>query len=454
MHCVHKKWAEHAHFACVKSGIALAGTEQTIECRGKTMNTHDESPLTEIPDSARKGFFPIALVLFSFTFFTATMFAGGKIGVAFDFIDILWITVMGNVLLGLYAASLGLISARSGLNTVLMGRFCFGNLGSKLSDFLLGFAELGWYAWGTATLAISLTKIVHLPEAWNMPLMVIFGLGFSITALIGFKGLEYLSRVSIPLMFILLVVSIYLATEHIGGWTGLSSAQPTEKMTLATAITMVFGTFASGATQITNWTRMAKSSRVAVWACLVSFVIGNGLMVLAGAWMAIVYQQVDIVEVLILQGLSVAAIIMLCLNLWTIQGPTIYNVSAAACHLVRTERRKTMVLVSAGIGIILALCGMYEFLIPFLLLLGAIIPPLGGVIMADYWVRYKGHYPLLANATIPNFNWIGIIAYAVGAICAYVSPWIAPIVGIAVAFAVYSVLNAAFKVKQVQLKEA
>lgn len=422
--------------------------------QGVLMNEHDESPLTETPDTQRKGFLPITLVLFSFTFFTGTMFAGGKIGVAFEFIDILWITAIGNLLLALYAASLGLISARSGLNTVLMGRFCFGNLGSKLSDFLLGFAELGWFAWGTATLAISLAKIIHLPEAWNIPLMVMFGLGFSITALIGFKGLEYLSRVSIPLMFLLLLGSIYLATKEIGGWEGLNSVQPMESLTYATAITMVFGTFASGATQITNWTRMAKSSRVAVWACLISFVIGNGLMVLAGAWMAIVYQQSDIVEVLILQGLSLAAIIMLCLNLWTIQGPTIYNVSAAACHLVRSERRKTMVMISAVVGIILAVMGMYELLIPFLLLLGAIIPPVGGVIMADYWVRYKGKYPRLAEAQLPNFNWIGLIAYSLGAVCAYTSPWIAPLVGIAVAFICYSVLNALFPVKQAVLQQA
>ncbi len=96
--------------------------------------------------------------------------------------------------------------------------------------------------------------------------MVLFGLGFSITAIVGFKGLEYLSRVSIPLMFILLVTSIVLATKEIGGWTGLTSVQPTETLTLATAITMVFGTFASGATQITNWTRMSKSGKITILA--------------------------------------------------------------------------------------------------------------------------------------------------------------------------------------------
>ena len=412
------------------------------------MSAHAESPLTETPLSQRKGFFPIALVLFSFTFFTGTMFAGGKIGVAFEFTDILWIVAIGNLLLGAYAATLGFISARSGLNTVLMGRFCFGNWGSKLSDFILGFAELGWFAWGTATLAISLGKILGFSDSLLIPLMVLFGLGFSITAIVGFKGLEYLSRVSIPLMFILLVTSIVLATKEIGGWTGLTSVQPTETLTLATAITMVFGTFASGATQITNWTRMSKSGKIAIWACLVSFVIGNGLMVLAGAWMAIVYQQPDIVEVLVLQGLSIAAVVMLCLNLWTIQGPAIYSVSTAACHMVRSERRKTMVLVAAVAGIILAAAGMYELLIPFLLLLGAIIPPLGGVIMADYWIRHKGKYPLLAEANIPNFNWIGLIAYFTGAIVAYVSPWIAPIVGIVVACTTYSVLNYLFPLRQ------
>lgn len=412
------------------------------------MSVHAESPLTETPLSQRKGFFPIALVLFSFTFFTGTMFAGGKIGVAFEFTDILWIVAIGNLLLGAYAATLGFISARSGLNTVLMGRFCFGNWGSKLSDFILGFAELGWFAWGTATLAISLGKILGFSDSLLIPLMVLFGLGFSITAIVGFKGLEYLSRVSIPLMFILLVTSIVLATKEIGGWTGLTSVQPTETLTFATAITMVFGTFASGATQITNWTRMSKSGKIAIWACLVSFVIGNGLMVLAGAWMAIVYQQPDIVEVLVLQGLSIAAVVMLCLNLWTIQGPAIYSVSTAACHMVRSERRKTTVLVAAVAGIILAAAGMYELLIPFLLLLGAIIPPLGGVIMADYWIRHKGKYPLLAEANIPNFNWIGLIAYFTGAIVAYVSPWIAPIVGIVVACTTYSVLNYLFPLRQ------
>ncbi|MCL2893984.1 cytosine permease [Brenneria tiliae] len=404
------------------------------------MSEQNEFPLSEAPKEGRKGLLSISMVLFSFTFFTGTMFAGGKIGVAFNIVDMLWVAVIGNLLLAAYAASLALIAARSGLNSVLMGRFCFGEIGSKLSDFLLGFAELGWYAWGTATLAIALVKLLNLPAAYTVPLMILFGLGFSITALVGYKGLDILSRVSVPLMFVMLIASMWIATHDIGGWQGVKKIVPHDAMTFSAAITMVFGTFASGATQATNWTRLARSGRVAVSASFLSFLGGNGLMIISGAYCAIIYKQADIVAVMMLQGLSVAAVIMLCLNLWTIQGPTIYNVSAAACHLLRSERRRTLTLLGAVAGIVLAIGGMYEMLIPFLILLGSIIPPIGGVIMADYWFRYRGHYPALQNTALPRFNFIGLGAYAVGALLAYFSPWIAPLVGIAASAASYIAL--------------
>ncbi len=397
-------------------------------------------PLSEVPNGARKGLFSTAILLFGFTFFTATMFAGGKIGMAFDFTTLLWAAVIGNLLLGLYAAVLGLIACHSGLNSVLMGRFCFGEVGSKLSDMLLGFTQIGWYAWGTATIAIVLVKILGLSESLTIPLMVLFGFGFCLTAFVGYKGLDLLSRVAVPAMLVLLVASLWIATRDIGGLAGLLAVEPKESMSLSVAITLVFGTFVSGATQTTNWTRFAKSGRVAVLASLFGFFIGNGLMIVAGAYGAIVYQQPDVVEVLVLQGLSMAAVIMLFLNLWTTQDNTIYNFAAAGCNLLRTGKRKTVTLAGAAIGTLLAIGGMYEMLIPFLILLGSVIPPIGGVIMADFFYGHRARYPKLADVRLPAFNWIGLGAYLIGALSAYFSPWVAPLVGIAVAALAYVVL--------------
>jgi cytosine permease len=404
---------------------------------------HQDSdfPLSEVPASARKGLFSTAIMLFGFTFFTATMFAGGSIGMAFDFITLLWAAVIGNLLLGLYAAALGLIACRSGLNSVLMGRHCFGEVGSKLSDLILGFTQIGWYAWGTATIAMVLVRILELPENMTIPLMVLFGFGFCITAFVGYKGLDLLSRFAVPAMLALLFCSLWIATRDVGGLDALMAIEPGESMTLSMAITLVFGTFVSGATQATNWTRFARNGRVAVLASLFGFFIGNGLMIIAGAYGAIVYKQADVVEVLVLQGLSMAAVVMLFLNLWTTQDNTIYNFAAAGCNLLRTGRRRLVTLGGAAIGTLLAIGGMSDMLIPFLILLGSIIPPIGGVIIADYFYAHRGRYPLLANAQLPAFNWVGLTAYAIGALCAYLSPWVAPITGILVAALAYMVLH-------------
>ena len=397
-------------------------------------------PLSPVPMDQRRSIWSMGLVLLGFTFFTATMWAGGSIGVAFDFSTMLLVLAAGNLLLGTYAAILGYIAAKSGLNTALMSRFTFGELGSKLSDFILGFTQIGWYAWGTATMAVLLVKLTGLPESWTTPLMVVFGFGFCITAFIGYKGLEMLSRFAVPAMIILVAVSMTIATSDAGGFSGLLAITPSDEMTVAAAITMVFGTFVSGGTQATNWTRFAKSGKTAVIATLLAFFLGNGLMTLIGAFGALVYQQADIVDIMVAQGLATLGILMLFLNLWTTQDNTVYNFAVAGCNMIRPRRRKLVTVGGAAIGTVLAVLGMYEWLIPFLVLLGTFIPPIGGVIMASYFIGYKREYPSLETATLPAFNVPGLAAYAIGSAAAYTSPWIAPIVGVLVAAASYGVV--------------
>ncbi|MFI0473784.1 cytosine permease [Halomonas sp. HMF6819] len=403
------------------------------------MQTSDY-PLSEVPASARKGLLSTSVVLLGFTFFTATMWAGGSLGQAFPIGKLLWIVLLGNLLLGAYAAALGYIACKSGLNAVLMGRFCFGEKGSKLSDFILGFTQIGWYAWGTATIAVVLVRTTGMQTWMEIPLMVLFGFGFCITAMIGYRGMDWLSRFAVPAMMLFILLSLVTGLVDVGGTAGLARLAPTESMNVAAAVTVIIGTFISGGTQATNWSRFAKSPRIAVIATLAAFMVGNGLMVLTGALGAMIYQQGDIVDVLIAQGFVSIAVLMLFLNIWTTQDNTIYNFAVAGCNLIRTDRRRTVTVAGAAIGTVLAVGGMYNYLIPFLVLLGTFIPPMGGVIMADFWLKHRGRYPALIDANLPAFDHRGLTAYAIGAAAAYFSPLLPPLVGVLVAALSYALL--------------
>lgn len=397
-------------------------------------------PLSEVPKSARKGLLSTSAVLLGFTFFTATMWAGGSLGQAFPIGQLLLIILIGNLLLGAYAASLAYIACQSGLNSVLMGRFCFGEKGSKLSDFILGFTQIGWYAWGTATISLVLVRTIGMPGWLEIPLMVLFGFGFCVTAMIGYKGMDWLSRFAVPAMMLFILLSLFTGLVDVQGFTGLGQKTPSENMSVAAAITVIIGTFISGGTQVTNWSRFAKTPKIAVIATLAAFFIGNGLMVLTGALGTMIYQQADIVDVLIAQGFVSIAVLMLFLNIWTTQDNTIYNFAVAGCNLLRTEKRRLVTVGGAAIGTVLAVGGMYNLLIPFLVLLGTFIPPMGGVIMADFWLKHKGQYPSLATAQLPDFNRRGLTAYVIGATAAYFSPLLPPLVGVLVAAGSYALL--------------
>jgi len=397
----------------------------------------NDYPLSEVPDDARKPYVSLALLLLGFTFFTATMFAGGQLGAAFAFEELLALILVGNLLLGVYAAVIAWIAARSGLSTALMARFALGERGSALSDLLLGITQVGWYAWGVATIAKVLVSTLDLSPGWTLPLMVLFGFGFCLTAFVGYRGLALLSNVAVPAMAVLIAISMVIAWRDGGGWQGLASRSPTESLGWAAGITIIFGTFVSGATQASNWSRFARSPRQAVSATLLAFFIGNGLMVLIGAIGAFVYAQPDIVEVLILQGLTAVGLAMLFLNLWTTQDNTIYNFAAAGCNLLRTRQRGWVTLGGAAIGTLLAIAGMDALLVPFLIALGTCIPPLGGVIIADYLFQRRGRYPRLAENELAAFHLPGLAAYALATLCAWFAPWAPPLVGIALALILY-----------------
>lgn len=397
-------------------------------------------PLSEVPENHRKGMFSISMVLLGFTFFTATMFAGGKIGTAFTPGEMLVAIVVGNLLLGIYAAALAYIAYKSGLNAILMGRFCFGEKGSKLSDMILGFTQVGWYAWGAATIAMVLIKTLDLNPSLEVPMILFFGFAFCITAMVGYKGMDYLSRLAVPAMILFILISFYKGWGDLNHFGNVFGHTPTTRMSMETAVTIIIGTFVSGATQATNWSRFAKSGKVAVFATLVAFFLGNGLMVVTGALGTLMYQQADIVDVMIAQGSVSLAILMLFLNLWTTQDNTIYNFAVAGCNLLRTDKRRLVTLSGAAIGTLLALGGMYNYLIPYLILLGTFIPPLGGVIMADFWVKHRGKYPLLSEEAQPDFNLTGLISYVLACACAYYTPILPPVVGVVVAALVYTAL--------------
>jgi cytosine permease len=405
----------------------------------------EDYPLSPVPAAARKSHISLAPILAGFTLYSGTLFAGGLVGPSFQFWpNMVLLVLVGNLILGVYAALLGFIAAETGLTTVLMARFSFGSLGSRWVDFILGFTQVGWYAWGSALMAQLLNNLAGLPESWNWLVILFFTYAFCSTAYFGYKAMDWLSRIAVPAMVILMLLSLSVAAGDVGGFAGLQATEIADPLPLSAAITIIVGTFVSGGTQATNWSRFAKNGRIGFIATLIAFFLGNGFLIFSGAFCAKVYGEPDIVKVMAQQGLVVWGLILFFLNMWTTQDNTIYAFSIAGSNMFRTHKRTLFVLGGATFALVLAWGGIYEMLVSYLILLGTFIPPIGGIIMADYWIHRRGQFPSMDEPQ-PAFNWAGVIAYVAASAIAYFSNTasfgIVPVNGIVSALVIYVVLS-------------
>jgi cytosine permease len=118
--------------------------------------------------------------------------------------------------------------------------------------------------------------------------------------------------------------------------------------------------------------------------------------------------------VLAAQGLATVGLLALVLNIWTTNDNAAYAFGVAGSEAFEYERKRPFVLAGGAVGIVLALLGAGDLLIPWLSTLGQYVPPLGGVIIADFLVCWRLSVPRMEDVDFAGVRWIGIGAYLVG----------------------------------------
>lgn len=418
---------------------------------GKSTNqTIDKDyPLDHVPQSARVGLLSLGAVLLGCTFFSPTMVAGGQVAAAFGLNRFMWIMLLGNLILGLYVAIMAVIGTKTGLTSVLLARYTLGLGGAKWAGFLLGGTQLGWYAVSAAYVAEIFVRAFNMPSSYLF-WAIFWSLVMGFTAVYGFKGMATVSYLAIPLILILTIWTPVLGIRQVGSWSALGDIAPSgDAMSITTALTIIVGTFASMGTQVTNWSRFAKSTAISFIAALAAFFLGNGLMIFAGGIGAIAFQQSDIVEVFLQMGIIFWALIILTINIWTTNDAAAYAFGMAGSEFFNKEDKRPYIIGGVLFATVLAATGAYNFFIPFLVALGIFIPPLGGTIIGDYLFIWKTKMPNLKDVEFKSIRVANIAAYIIGTVTAYLTNkyamGIPPLQGIIVSALMVPVMNTLIK---------
>ena len=376
-------------------------------------NNDYDYALGHVDKKDKKGFLSMFVVMLGFTFFSASMLTGGNLGTGLKLKDFFIAIFIGNLILAIYTGILAYIGAGTGLSMHLLARYSFGEKGSYLASFITSITQIGWFGVGIAMFAVPIANKFNI----NLYLLVtITGVLMTATAYFGMKSLTILSAIAVPAIAILGSTSATMAANSIGGINGLMEISPETQMTLVTAVTLCVGSFISGGTATPDFTRFAKSKKVAVSTTVIAFFIGNSLMFIFGAIGAMVTGNSDIADVMFSQGLVIPAILVLGLNIWTTNDNAIYTAGLGLSNITKLPK-KHMVIIAGVIGTVGAIWLNNNF-VGFLTFLNSMLPPVGGVIIADYFFIKKQKYENIEETNFKNINLVAIAAFFAGFVVA------------------------------------
>ena len=369
--------------------------------------------LEAVPASARKGFLNMFFVMLGFTFFSASMSVGAKLGNGLNLSGFIWACIIGGLILSAYCGILAYIGSETGMTMDLLCRRTFGTKGSYLSSLILGFTQIGWFGVGVAMFSIPAAELMGV-NPWL--LTIVAGLLMTATAATGMKALEVVSYISVPLI---VVLGVYSMTTSVSDGGGLNTifAQSAGGITLFTGIGFVIGSFISGGTATPNFIRFAKNSKIAVWTTVIAFFLGNTLMFCFGAVGGAFTGKDDIFYVMIAQGLAVPALIVLGANIWTTNNNALYTGGLAISNISKV-RMKYTTWIAGIVGTALAIWLYWNF-VGWLNIINCALPPIGVIVILDY---FKNREKFREEFT-SSVNWFNVAGIIFGASVANLLHW-------------------------------
>jgi len=345
-------------------------------------------PLSSIPSAARSKWLSLTMVWAGFVlaisnYLTGSLVAGG-LNLSRSFMAI----VHGNVLLFVGALFMGLIAQDTGLSTAFSSRYAFGVRGSKFVSGLISLSFIGWGAIGIGLAAESLSHAISLSDGWLVLVMTIL---FGLTAIRGFKGMLQISSVAIPLILFISFFGLYQVLQDRNiHMSMLLLIEPSEARGFGATVSIVVGSWIAGAISSPDILRYALRKRDVFISLLLALVIINSIQMGIGAVMGTAVGSSDLPHILGHLGFGAFGILLLVFMAWTTADNNFYAAGLGLTNFMNNRNRMLATVVSVMLAGVLALLGFYHYLGEFLSSISLIFAPVGGIIIADFYLNKVG----------------------------------------------------------------
>lgn len=405
----------------------------------------EDNALTRVSESERQSWPSIALIWIGSIICVPALMLGGVL--------VSGLTVRSAIMSGLIGYSIvvflmilqGNQGCDLGLPTVVSSSSAFGEKGSKIIiSLVISIACMGWFGFQANVCGSAFSNLFSSSTGIIIPIWLsslLWGIIMLVTAIYGFNALKYLNCIAVPSLIIVSVYGVYTAIQKYGVET-IYTHQPVHQFSFVKGIALTVGSFAMAAVLSGDYSRYSKNRKDVIKSSMFGVIPVGVTMVVMGGIMSLVAGTHDISIVLADLGVPAFGMIALILATWTTNAVNAYSGGIAITNLLNLNDSKRSIAtgVAGLVGTIIAVIGIMDYFVGFLSFLTSIIPPIAGVMIADYWIQNKGNPKTWKKKSgINSLSFIALIAGVMVSILIKVG--IQPINGIVVSMLTYLLLK-------------
>ncbi|WP_206919669.1 purine-cytosine permease family protein [Alicyclobacillus suci] len=413
----------------------------------------DDYSLSRVPETDRRHWFGIATMRFGQMSALSQFLLGATLGFGMSFWQSFWALTLGAVILEIVSIFVGIAGMKEGLSTTMLIRWTgFGRFGSVLVSLVVAISLVGWFGVQNQVFADGLNQLLGGPIwAWS----IVTGILVTLVVIYGFLSMGFTAYITVPLFMLIAFISIGRALGHYSLGHLVSMHAPGSVLTLGAGASMVAGGFITGAIISPDMTRYNRSVGDVIKQTVLGITLGEYLIGLIGVLLAHAMKSSNVITIVMSTSGVVGTVVLvtatLKINDWNLYSSSLGIVNLFDVVFKKRVSRVGVTILFGALGTLLSVLGILNQFEGFLSLLGVAVPPVGGIMVVEYFCirRYKDELARSREQgvlpdTYESWNpitlicWIG--AFVVGEFVKWGIPSINSLVVAAVAYFVLSKL--------------
>jgi cytosine permease len=407
------------------------------------------SSRTPVPRSEAVSGFQVGVVIIGISITLPLMYSSGELARGIGLPKAIIAVVAGALILSLMSVPAAVVGVRTRLSSYMIIEHTFGYVGAKFVNFWFGLFLLGWYA-VTAELfgrTLFLAAAELTPMTVTEPTYIVLSSAMVIvTTVYGFRAIDRLALIAVPFLLIALISVVVISLRQ-ATLTDLLLIEG-EGVGMSTAISAVVGAAIVGVVLMPDLTRYARNTTD----CVVASFLGQGggitIAYVLGMIPVLVWNELEPMTYMILVGFGGIALFVLVFATWTTNVVNLYSTALAARASVPVGNYRIVVIICGIAGTAVAVAGIADYLVEFLIVLGLLVPPIAGVYLCDFFFLGRTSF---SQVNLENRPAVQVNALIAGVGSGLVATWmffsnasltsIAPLDSLAISIAVYLTLE-------------